>query len=337
MLNKEINKALAKENFSAEEMEEILSKLASKTESDAQMAAFLIALRAKGETVEELTGAARFLRRKGQFIDTGAAEVMDIVGTGGDESYSFNISTTSSFVAAGAGVIVAKHGNRSVSSKCGAADVLQALGFNLETAPENMEESIRENRIGFLFAQKMHPILGNVAPLRKALGVRTIFNMIGPLTNPAGATTQLTGVYNGAITELVAGALKELGVKRAMVVHSEDGMDEISCNVPTRVSELKDGLVTTYDLEPSLYLDGFEGGEIGGGTPDENAKILLDVLEGRDRGANRAVTLINSGAAIYIYGLAKDIQEGVKMAEDSIDKGLARQKLDELVAKSKNA
>ena len=173
--------------------------------------------------------------------------------------------------------------------------------------------------------------------MRKALGVRTIFNMIGPLTNPAGATTQLTGVYNGAITELVAGALKELGVKRAMVVHSEDGMDEISCNVPTRVSELKDGLVTTYDLEPSLYLDGFEGGEIGGGTPDENAKILLDVLEGRDRGANRAVTLINSGAAIYIYGLAKDIQEGVKMAEESIDKGFARQKLDELIAASKNA
>ena len=335
MLTKELEQALAKRSFSAEEMEGIMEKIASGEESQAQLGAFLTALRCKGETAEELTGAARYLRRKGVFIDTGAAEVMDIVGTGGDQSYSFNISTTSSFVAAGAGVIVAKHGNRSVSSKSGAADVLSELGFDLNASPEMMEESIQTNGIGFLFAQKMHPVLGGVAPLRKALGIRTIFNLLGPLTNPAGATTQLTGVYDPALTELVAGALKNLGVKRAMVVHSEDGMDEISCNAPTRISELKDGLITTYDLQPALYLEDYDMEKIGGGTPKENAEIALSVLEGRDRGANRAVTLINAGAAIYLYGLADDLKGGIAKAQESIDSGKAREKLNALIAASK--
>ncbi len=336
MLTQELNRVLAGESLTDREMEAVIDKIASKQESEAQVGAFLAALRMKGETVQEVTGAARYLRRKGVFIDTGAAEVMDIVGTGGDQSFSFNISTTSTFVAAGAGVIVAKHGNRSVSSKCGAADVLEALGFNLQTAPEAMEESIRDNGVGFLFAQKMHPVLGGVAPIRRALGVRTIFNVLGPLTNPAGATTQLTGVYDASITELLAGAMCELGVKRAMVVHSADGMDEISANTPTRVSELRDGAIRTYDLQPALCLDDYEPGPIGGGTPEENAAITRGVLAGTDRGPNRAVVLINAGAAIYLYGLAETVRDGVRLAAESIDSGKAQAKLEALVKASQN-
>ena len=336
MLTQELNRVLAGESLTDREMEAVIDKIASKQESEAQVGAFLAALRMKGETVQEVTGAARYLRRKGVFIDTGAAEVMDIVGTGGDQSYSFNISTTATFVAAGAGVIVAKHGNRSVSSKCGAADVLAELGFNLDTSPESMEESIRDNGVGFLFAQKMHPVLGGVAPIRRALGVRTVFNVLGPLTNPAGATTQLTGVYDTSITELLAGAMRELGVKRAMVVHSADGMDEISANTPTRVSELRDGAIRTYDLQPSLCLDDYEPGPIGGGAPAENAAITRGVLSGTDRGPNRAVVLINAGAAIYLYGLADSVRDGVRLAAESIDSGSAQKKLEALIRASQN-
>ncbi len=335
MLTQELKHVLDGGSFTEAEMESIVDKIASKTEADAQVGAFLAALRMKGETVQEVAGAAKYIRRKGVFIDTGATEVMDIVGTGGDESFSFNISTTASFIAAGAGVPVAKHGNRSVSSKCGAADVLATLGFNLDARPETMEEAISTIGIGFLFAQKMHPVLGGVAPVRRALGVRTVFNLLGPLTNPAGATSQLTGVYSPALTELVAGTLRELGVKRAMVVNSYDGMDEISCNSPTRVSELRDGEIRTYDFEPSLYLD-YEPGPISGGSPEENARTLRAILSGEDKGPNRAVALLNAGAAIFTYGLAKDVAEGVALAADSVDSGRAAAKLDALVEISKN-
>lgn len=337
MLTTELNHVLAGKSFTDRDMEDIMTQLASGEESEAQIGALLAALRMKGETVAEITGAARFLRRVGVFIDCGSLETLDTCGTGGDGLATFNISTTAAFVAAGAGVTVAKHGNRSVSSRCGSADLLAELGYNLEATPEDMEESIQSDGIGFLFAQRLHPVLGKLAGLRRSLGVRTIFNLLGPLANPAGSTRQLTGVYDAAYTERLATAMRNLGVRQAMVVHGHDGLDEISINTPTRISELKDGAVRTYELQPELYADDFgPAGPIAGGTPAENAATTRAILDGTDRGPNRSIVLLNAGAAIYVAGKAADLHEGIRRAAESIDTGRAAAKLQALIRNSRH-
>ena len=340
MLKTELEKVLAGNDLTAEETAGALEKIASGQVPPVQIGALLAALRAKGESESELTGAARMLRRKCRFIDHGARPVIDTCGTGGDRRggrSTFNISTTCAFVAAGAGVGVAKHGNRSVSSQCGSADVLAELGYDLDASPETVEDSIMDNGIGFLFAAKLHPVMGTVAPFRRELGIRTIFNQLGPLINPANANAQLLGVYDAKLTETFARVLRGLNVRRAMVVHGHDGMDEITICAPTRVSELKDGEIHTFDLRPELYLGRLhDASEIPGGDVRENARILRGVLEGKERGAARAITLLNSGAAILVADMAEDLGDGIRQAERSIDSGAALEKLELLIRSSKN-
>ena len=327
-----LERILNRKDLTANEMEELLDGLAAGTVPAAQAGALLAALRMKGEAVSEVVGGARMMRHHAEFIDCGGMPVVDIVGTGGDGGVSFNISTTSAFVAAGAGVAIAKHGNRAVSGKSGAADVLAALGFNLLCDASAMENSIRENGIGFLFAQKLHPVMGKIAPIRRDLGVRTIFNMLGPLTNPAGARTQLIGVYAPELTEVYAGVFKRLGSTHALIVHGSDGMDEITVTGPSRCSELKDGLIRTYDIDPEPLFGGYaELGELAGGDAKENADIATGILTGKIRGAKRNVVLINAAGTLLAADLVPDLAAGVKKAEESIDSGAAYEKLRRLV------
>jgi len=336
MLSDYLTKLLSGGNLTEEEAFESFLRIMGGNVTDVQMAAFLIALRMKGETTAEITGAARAMRQKASFIDTGMMNVLDIVGTGGDGIGTFNISTTACFVAAGAGVPVAKHGNRGVSSRSGAADVLAALGFNLDAEPSVMECCVQEHGIGFLFAQKMHPAMRFAAPVRKALKMRTIFNLLGPLTNPAGARNHLIGVFAPEYTEVFAAVLRSLGSSHALIVHGTDGLDEISCEAPTRISELKGGMIKTYELFPEMYLDEtYSLSETIGGTPEENAEITLQVLRGEEHGAKRAITVLNAGAAIYTAGKAGNLREGIELARKSIDSGKALEKLRELVENSK--
>jgi anthranilate phosphoribosyltransferase len=330
-----LERVLNRKDLNANEMEELLDGLAAGTVPPAQAGAILAALRMKGEAVSEVVGGARMMRHHAEFIDCGGMPVVDIVGTGGDGGVSFNISTTSAFVAAGAGVAIAKHGNRAVSGKSGAADVLAALGFNLLCDASAMENSIRENGIGFLFAQKLHPVMGKIAPIRRDLGVRTIFNMLGPLTNPAGARDMVIGVYDAKLTELFAEALRDLGAHHVLVVHGQDGLDEISCCDSTRITELKDGEIRSYEFFPQLLTGAaYAPEEIAGGTPKENAAITRRILSGEEQGAPRAVVLLNAAAAIYVAGLADSIDGGVRMAAESIDSGAAQKKLEALVEAS---
>jgi anthranilate phosphoribosyltransferase len=291
----------------------------------------MAALATKGETFSELAGAARAMRRKATRIQTNADVVVDTCGTGGDLSNTFNISTTAAFVVAGCGVTVAKHGNRSVSSKCGSADLLEALGINLEAEPELVEEAVREIGIGFLFAPLFHGAMRHAAKPRKELGVRSIFNMLGPLTNPAGANCQLIGVYAPELTEMFALALRRLGARRAFVVHGHDGLDEISVCTPTRISELRDGSIRTYDVSPEQLLGRTaEQSDLAGGAPAQNAEITRKVLSG-EKGPRRDVVAVNAGAALVAAGVARDFGEGIRMAEASIDEGRAKEKLEALV------
>jgi len=337
MLRNYLNKVINGIDLRAEEMENILTILTGSEVSCAQAGALLAALRMKGETASELAGAANVLRRNALFIDCGTRKVIDIVGTGGDGGISFNISTASALVAAGAGAAVAKHGNRAVSGKCGAADVLAELGFNLDAEPEAMERCIIEHGIGFLFAQKMHPILSKVAALRKELGIRTIFNLLGPLSNPAGATGMVVGVFDAKLTNVFAAALQELGVRHALVVHGNDGLDEITCCDRTRVTELKNGEIKTSELYPELLIGQcYEPAEIAGGDAACNARILRSVIDGSEWGAPRAAVLLNAGAAIYVAGLAESIKEGIRLAEKSIDSGAALKKLETLIEASRS-
>ncbi|MBP5300314.1 MAG: anthranilate phosphoribosyltransferase [Victivallales bacterium] len=330
-----LNRTMGRNDLSANEMEGILDELAAGTVHPAQAGALLAALRMKGEAVAEIVGGARMMRRHAEYIDCGGMDVVDIVGTGGDGGVSFNISTTSAFVAAGAGVAIAKHGTRAVSGKSGAADVLAALGYNLLCDAAQMENSIRENGIGFLFAQKLHPVMGKIAPIRKSLGIRTIFNLLGPLTNPAGARHLVIGVYDAKLTELFAEALRELGAEHALVVHGQDGLDEISCCDSTRITELRDGEIRSYEFFPQLLTGAsYAPEEIAGGTPEENAAITRRILSGEEQGAPRAVVLLNAAAAIYVAGLAESIDGGVRLAAESIDSGAAQAKLEALVAAS---
>ena len=336
MLKRSLDKLIAKTELSEQETFQDFLRIMSGEVQEIQLAAYLTALRMKGETTAEITGAARAMRQKAAFIDTGTADILDIVGTGGDGIGTFNISTTACFVAAGAGIPVAKHGNRGVSSKSGAADVLAELGFNLDAEPSVIESCIQEHGIGFLFAQKMHPAMRFAAPVRKALGMRTIFNLLGPLTNPAGARHHLIGVFAPEYTEIFASVLRALGSTHALIVYGTDGLDEISCEAPTRVSELKNGTIKTYELFPELVLnESFPLSETIGGTPKENAEITRRILQGEEKGAKRAIVLLNAGAAIYAADKAASLNEGIELAKKSIDSGNALKKLEELVEASR--
>ncbi len=327
-----LSKVASKKNLSGAESAEVFGEIMSGEVDEAIMAAFLTALKMKGETVDEVVGAASAMRAMATFINAGSAAPIDTCGTGGDGMNTFNISTTSAFIAAGAGVPVAKHGNRAATSKCGSGDVLGELGFNLDVHASVMEHCLQEEGIAFLFAPKMHPAMRFAAPVRKALGFRTIFNLLGPLVNPAGATGQVVGVFEAGYTEFVAECLNRMGVRRAFVVHAADGMDEISVCTPTRVSELRDCSIKTSEFNPRKYFpDGANFSELKGGDAKVNAQILLDVLSGKLRNGARDICLLNAAAAIVVGGKTDDFGAALEMARDSLDSGAALKKLKTLV------
>ncbi|SFR95550.1 anthranilate phosphoribosyltransferase [Anaeromicropila populeti] len=319
-------------NLSIEEAKRVMNLLLSGEATQAQIGAFLTALRMKGETLDEIVGCASVLKDKAEHISPKLDSYVDLVGTGGDCTYSFNVSTTASFVVAGAGLAVAKHGNRSISSKSGAADVLEALGVNIMTSPELVEKAVEEVGIGFMFAQTFNKSMRFVGQARSEMGVRSIFNILGPLANPSGAKYQVIGVFSRELTEVFAKAMKMLGVERAMVVNAGDGMDEISVAADTYVSEIKDGEIINYVLTPEQF--GFQRADLEalrGGDAKENAVIAEEILSGA-KGPKRDIILLNAGATLYVGNKAGSIEEGIELAEKSIDSGEAFRRLKALVA-----
>lgn len=334
MIRESIIKLSKKQNLGYEEAEAVMDEIMSGKATPVQMSAYLTALALKGETIEEITASAAGMRAHCIKL-LHDMDVLEIVGTGGDGSNSFNISTTASLVIAAGGVPVAKHGNRAASSKSGAADVLEALGVKITIPPEKSEELLKTIGICFLFAQNYHIAMKYVAPIRKELGIRTVFNILGPLSNPAGANMELMGVYDKALVQPLAQVMANLGVTRGMVVYGQDSLDEISMSAPTSVCEIKDGTFTSYELTPEQF--GYtrcEKETLQGGTPQENAAITRAILEGRESGAKRQAVCLNAGAALYIAGKADTMEAGVKMAESLIDSGAALKKLEEFIEKS---
>ena len=331
MFKQGLEEIIAGKDLSRETMSRMITEILSGAVTHSQVGAFMGALSTKGETFEELIGAARAMRRKATRIQTTSPVVLDTCGTGGDGTNTFNISTTTAFVVAGCGVTVAKHGNRSVSSQCGSADLLEALGVNLNLDPEMVEEGLCDIHIGFLFAPLYHGAMKFAATARKEVGIRSVFNMLGPLTNPAGANCQLLGVYAPELTEMFAQALQGMGTRRAFIVHGHDGLDEISLCAPTRISELNEGNIKTYDLSPDHYFSRTADlKDLAGGTPSENAAIALGILKG-EKGPRRDVVLLNAGAALVVAGEAVDITEGIRLAGEAIDSGAAEDKLQQLI------
>jgi anthranilate phosphoribosyltransferase len=346
MIRQAINQLLDNQPLSAEQAEGVMDQVMCGEATPAQIAGFLVALRIKGETVDEITGCARAMRRAAVRVtpENGTpqrATLIDTCGTGGDGAGTFNISTTTAFVAAGAGLRVAKHGNRSVSSRSGSADVLGALGVNLDLAPEQVAGCLDETGIGFLYAPKLHPAMRHAIGPRRELGIRTIFNVLGPLTNPADAKAQLLGVYDPALTETLARVLHDLGSHAAYVVHGHGGLDELSTTGPNRVSHFglagdggaAHGSVVTEMLDPQAL--GFavaQPEDLAGGEPDDNAAITRAILAGQDRGPRRDVVLLNAAAALYVGGLVDDLATGVERAQASIDGGAAMHTLEAMIA-----
>jgi anthranilate phosphoribosyltransferase len=331
-----IGHVLAGENLTEADAEAVMGQIMAGQATPAQIGGFLIALRVKGETVAEVTGFARAMRHNAVAVRPQRDLLVDTCGTGGDGAGTFNISTTAAFVVAGAGLAVAKHGNRSVSSRCGSADVLQALGVNLDLPPQAVADCIDQVGIGFLFAPRLHPAMRHAIGPRREMGVRTVFNILGPLTNPAGAQVQVLGVYDGALTETMARVLGSLGSQAAFVVHGADGLDELSTTGPNLVSQLQNGQVHTFTLDPeALGLPRAELTELLGGDFDENAALTRAVLEG-EPGPRRDVVLLNSAAALVAGDVATDLRQGLALAACSIDSGAARARLDALVALTHN-
>ncbi|MBI1278513.1 MAG: anthranilate phosphoribosyltransferase [Anaerolineaceae bacterium] len=319
-----------------DEAEAVMHQIMTGGATEAQIGAYLMALRMKGETHDEITGSARAMRSNAQHVVTKyEGDLLDTCGTGGDRSGTFNISTTVAFVAAGAGIKVAKHGNRAASSKCGSADVLAQLGVSLDLTPEQVAECIDEVGIGFLFAAKMHPAMKYAIGVRRQMAIRTIFNILGPLTNPAGAQRQLMGVFASDLTDFLAHVLGKLGSKSALVVSGYGGLDELTTTGPNRASHFKDGQVRSYEINPQDY--GFRGANISellGDDAPTNAAILRGVLSGEIKDAKRDVVLLNAAAALVAADYVADIGEGIKRAAEIIDSGAALAKLDALVAMS---
>ncbi len=334
MIKEAILKLAKKEDLTYEMAEAVMNEIMSGEATPVQMSAYLTALSIKGETIDEITASAAGMRAHCIKL-LHNMDVLEIVGTGGDGSNSFNISTTSSLVIAAAGVPVAKHGNRAASSKSGAADVLEALGVNISIPPEKSAQLLKDISICFLFAQNYHVAMKYVAPIRKELGIRTVFNILGPLSNPAGANMELMGVYDESLVEPLAQVMAKLGVSRGMVVYGKDSLDEISMCAPTAVCEIKDGWFQSYELMPEQF--GYERcdkSQLTGGSPQENAEITKAILEGREKGAKRQAVCLNAGAALYITGKAETIEQGVRMAESLIDDGSALRKLEEFITES---
>jgi anthranilate phosphoribosyltransferase len=333
-----ISKVVMNKDLTENEMVDVMNEIMGGEATPAQIGSFITALRMKSETVEEITGAVRVMREKAtpilSGVDTAAGDILvDTCGTGGDGSGTFNVSTTTAFVVAGAGVPVAKHGNRSVSSNCGSADVLEAAGVNLGVSPEQVGECIQQIGIGFLFAPALHGAMKHAIGPRKELGIRTIFNILGPLTNPAGANVQVLGVFNGELTEPLARVLAKLGSKRALVVHGEGNLDELTVTGETKVSELNDGKVTNYSINPENF--GFKKATIedlkGGKDAQESADQMITILGG-EKGPKRDMVLLNSGAALMAAGLCTDLKSGIEKAADTIDSGAALEKLEQLIS-----
>ena len=331
MIKEAIIKLSKKQDLTYAEAETVMDEIMSGQATPVQMSAYLTALSLKGETIDEITASAAGMRAHCIKL-LHDMDVLEIVGTGGDGSNSFNISTTSSLVIAAGGVPVAKHGNRAASSKSGAADVLEALGVKITLTPERSAEILKKSNICFLFAQNYHIAMKYVAPIRKELGIRTVFNILGPLSNPAGANMELMGVYDQALVEPLAQVMANLGVNRGMVVYGQDSLDEISMCAPTSVCEIKDGKFTSYEITPEQFgYEKCEKGALTGGTPAENAEITKAILKGEERGPKRQAVCLNAGAALYIAGKAASMEEGVKLAESLIDNGAALKKLKEFV------
>jgi len=335
MIKEAINLLVQKKNLSEHEMIGSMRDIMEGNATDAQIASFLTALRMKGETIEEITGAAKVMREKVTKIKAPAYTV-DTCGTGGDMSHTFNISTTSALVVAACGVPVAKHGNRSVSSSCGSADVLEALGIKIDLAPQKVEKCLETTGFGFMFAPLFHPAMKYAVGPRKEMGVRTIFNILGPLTNPAGAERQLMGVFQDELTEKLSQVLANLGVKHAFVVHGEDGLDEITNADRTKISELKDGKVRTYFITPEdLGFSRAKTSDLAGGDAQGNAAMTMDVLKGR-KGPKREVVIMNAAAALITGDRAKNLSDAAKLAAEAIDSGAAFKKLEEVKTISNN-
>jgi anthranilate phosphoribosyltransferase len=331
MIKEAIAKVVEKVDLSEEEMESTMDEIMSGEATPAQIGSLITALRMKGETVEEIAGAARVMRQKAVQIRSSFKLLVDTCGTGGDRSHTFNISTATAFVVAGAGLKVAKHGNRSVSSQCGSADVLETLGVNIEAKGEVVEKCLEEVGIAFLFAPLLHGAMKYAIGPRREMGIRSIFNVLGPLTNPAQAQAQVIGVYDGKLTEPLAQVLGRLGSQHAFVVHGSDGLDEITLTGETRISELKEGRVNTYQIKPEDYaLKPCGKDDLLGGDKQNNANILQEVLKGAG-GARQDIVILNSAAAIVAGDKAKDFKEGIKLARESIDSGAAREKLEKLI------
>ena len=332
MIKEAIVKLSKKENLTYQEAETVMDEIMSGQATAVQMSSYLTALSMKGETIDEITASAAGMRAHCIKL-LHDLDVLEIVGTGGDGANSFNISTTSSLVIAAGGVPVAKHGNRAASSKSGAADVLEALGVNITISPEKSAELLKKINICFLFAQNYHIAMKYVAPIRKELGIRTVFNILGPLSNPAGANMELMGVFDQALVEPLAQVMAKLGVTKGMVVFGQDKLDEISMSAPTSVCEIKDGWFQSYEITPEQF--GYERcskDDLVGGTPAENAEITKAILRGEENGPKRQAVCLNAGAALYIAGKAETMEVGVRMAEELIDSGAALKKLDEFIA-----
>lgn len=331
MIKEVIIKLSKKQDLAYAEAEAVMDEIMSGQATPVQMSAYLTALALKGETIDEITASAAGMRAHCIKL-LHNLDVLEIVGTGGDGSNSFNISTTSSLVIAAGGVPVAKHGNRAASSKSGAADVLEALGVKITLTPERSAEILKKINICFLFAQNYHIAMKYVAPIRKELGIRTVFNILGPLSNPAGANMELMGVYDQSLVEPLAQVMANLGVNRGMVVYGQDSLDEISMCAPTSVCEIRDGKFTSYEITPEQFgYERCEKGALTGGTPAENAEITKAILKGEEKGPKRQAVCLNAGTALYIAGKAASIEEGVKLAESLIDSGAALKKLEEFV------
>jgi len=333
-----ISRVVLKQDLTETEMVDVMNEIMGGTATDAQIGSFITALRMKNETVEEITGAVRVMREKATAIPSGVdvngdGILVDTCGTGGDESGTFNVSTTTAFVVAGAGISVAKHGNRSVSSNCGSADVLEAAGVALDISSDKIGQCIKEIGIGFLFAPALHGAMKYAIGPRKEMGIRTIFNILGPLTNPAGANVQVLGVFSEELTEPLAMMLGKLGSKRALVVHGEGNLDELTITGKTKISELQNGKVTTYHIAPSDF--GLQKARIedlqGGADAAESALQMRAVLSG-EKGAKRDMVLLNSGAALMAAGLCENLKAGIETAAQVIDSGKATEKLDQLIA-----
>ncbi len=334
MIKSFISRLVNGDDLTELEMEKVMSLIMEGRITPAQIASFITALRIKGETVEEILGAAKAMRKKVLLLNIKHKNIplLDTCGTGGDAYNTFNISTTCAFIVSAAGVKVAKHGNRAVSSKCGSADVLEALGIKVDLAPDIVKKCIEVLNIGFIFAPIFHRAMKYVAGPRKEIGIRTIFNILGPLTNPAKADIQLLGVFSVDLTEKIAYVLMKLGLKKAFVVCGLDGMDEISICAPTRISYFKGNSIETFEITPEQFgIKRVSPDEIRGGDPNNNAEIIKRVLSGKEKGPKRDIVLINSAAALLVAGRVDNLNEGIKKAEEIIDSGLAIKKLKELI------